>query len=220
MLRNTIPSFFLYLSCLGIACNDNTEKNSSETAEVRKKDSVIDREKAPSAHDLATATNHMLNTIRQTQYTGKTDSDYIRIMQAHQKAAIEMYRLVGASGANEDLKMLAESITSRVVAQNDIVSKIILSGSKNTASDFGTQAVRIIDSLTGKGLAMHGAYLDLDFSTMMVQHHTMGMEVCRLYVKNGKDPQLLEFAKNQIRDYQEDIQQLVKWKQKTYPDTH
>ena len=162
----------------------------------------------------------MLNSIRQTKFTGYTDSDYVQIMKEHQEAAIDMYGLVSASGTNKELQNLATDITTKLESENAVLNKLPLKQGQRDKSDFSIQSVRLLDSLTQEGYAMHGAYIDLDFSTMMMQHHNMGMELSKLYLRNGTNKELISFARKQINSYEQDIQLLRKWKQKYYPDVH
>ena len=81
-------------------------------------------------------------------------------------------------------------------------------------------AVRLFDSLAVNGLPMHGAYLDLDFSTMMIHHHSIGIALCKFFLEKSSQQELKRVAKRIITTNTADMAALRRWKSSHYPDAH
>lgn len=52
---------------------------------------------------------------------------------------------------------------------------------------------------------------DKDFATMMKMHHQSGVDMAKIEVKNGKDPEMKKMAQKIIDSQQEEIKQFETW---------
>ncbi|WP_158070036.1 DUF305 domain-containing protein [Cnuella takakiae] len=166
---------------------------------------------------LAQATNNMLDSLRLNTYTGNTDLDFLHILKKHQLAALEMYQTVMSKGESVELKTIAQNISDHLKMDMDLLDKQVANTNVQEKSDFSEKALMLLDSLTVNGLSMHGAYLDLDFATMMMQHHQNAIALATLYRKYGKNKKLLQFTQKMIAAHKSDITRLRNWKTKNYP---
>jgi uncharacterized protein (DUF305 family) len=55
---------------------------------------------------------------------------------------------------------------------------------------------------------------DKDFAMMMIPHHQGAIDMARLELKYGKDPELLAMAEKIVGDQQKEIEQLKAWQAK------
>ena len=55
---------------------------------------------------------------------------------------------------------------------------------------------------------------DRDFATMMIAHHQGAIEMARIELQYGKDPELRSMAENVIQAQGKEIEQLKRWQQK------
>jgi len=51
---------------------------------------------------------------------------------------------------------------------------------------------------------------DRDFAMMMIPHHQSAVEMARVLVQNGRDPELRQLAEKMIRDQEREIEELRK----------
>ena len=69
-------------------------------------------------------------------------------------------------------------------------------------------------------LNMHGADVDLDFATMMVQHHQGAIDMAKEYLKTAHEPTMKAIAQNIVTSQQKEIKDLNDWKNKHNPGAH
>ena len=55
---------------------------------------------------------------------------------------------------------------------------------------------------------------DKDFATMMIPHHQGAIDMARVQLEHGKDPELRRMAQKIIEDQEREISQLRAWQQK------
>lgn len=211
-------ALLLWIS-LGTACADKQgEPNVVPQAGTEPQKEASRADDTSATRPLAEATNVMLDSLRVIAYTGNADLDYVLIQREHQQAALEMYEALLTRGENEELKAIGQHIITKLEEELCFWNQITISRG-GAPSRFSERALGLLDSLTAGGLSMHGAYLDLDFATMMIQHHSNAMALARLYLPYGKDARLLAFSQKLIASYGKDVEQLRSWKRKYYPGT-
>ena len=52
---------------------------------------------------------------------------------------------------------------------------------------------------------------DRDFAAMMVPHHQGALDMARVYLQEGKDPEMRRMAEKTIQDQEKDINELREW---------
>ena len=209
----------LFWVCLGTACNDKgAERKAGASVEPEPPKDVARVGATSTTRPLAEATNEMLDSLRAIAYTGNADLDYVLIQKEHQQAALEMYETLLTRGKNEELRAIGQQIIIQLKEELRFWNEIAISpGGGAAPSPFSERALGLLDSLTAGGLSMHGAYLDLDFATMMIQQNSNAEALAKLYLPYGKDARLLAFSRKLIASYRKDAEQLQRWKRKYYP---
>ena len=214
MLMRFLRSLFLFLLLVGFvaACNDQNSRDTGP-ATSSSTESEVD-----STFWLGQITNRMLDSLRMKEYTGDSDADYIQIMLIRQRAAVSMYNYVLGKPANSELKAIISKNAQRLLDEIAFLEEKKEQTSRGESSDFATRSISLLDSLTRNGLAMHGAFIDLDFSTMIKQHHENAIALSELYLVHGRDEDLLSFAKKHISLSRTENEKLKAWGEKTFPD--
>lgn len=52
---------------------------------------------------------------------------------------------------------------------------------------------------------------DRDFAAMMIPHHQGALDMSRVYLQEGKDPEMRRMAEKTIQDQEKDIRELREW---------
>jgi uncharacterized protein (DUF305 family) len=60
------------------------------------------------------------------------------------------------------------------------------------------------------GVPMTG-HPDRDFAAMMLPHHQGAVDMARIYLQEGKDPEMRRMAEKTIRDQEKDIREMREW---------
>jgi uncharacterized protein (DUF305 family) len=73
-----------------------------------------------------------------------------------------------------------------------------------------TAASHPADSMQGSSMPMTGD-ADVDFATMMREHHQMALPMARTELKDGKDPAMRRMARHVIDAQTKEIAQFDRW---------
>lgn len=214
-MRPVVVIATIYL--LSLSCRNNSETDLDKPLERHMSGSdTVHSTPSDTIILLAEAVNKMFDSIRNGHYTGNNNFDFIRMMKFHQQAGIEMHAIISKNGQNEELKKISEHIARRIDSIPEISGK---QASKQEKSTFVREIISMVDTLTKNGLAMHGGYLDLDFSTVMIQHHTVTIKISQFYLQKTSDARFAALAKQTISSATHEMETLRKWKAKYYPTT-
>jgi uncharacterized protein (DUF305 family) len=88
-----------------------------------------------------------------------------------------------------------------------------MSAPANTGSSASTQGFRHADETMMKDMSAppYTGDADKDFVTHMIPHHQGAIEMARVELKYGKDPELRKLAKNIIRAQHDEIGFMERW---------
>lgn len=210
-----------YAVCLFMSCKNNTDTGSVQHKTVDTVSGISSRlSNTDTIVQLAKISTAMIDSIRTIPLSGNAESDFAAIMMTHENAAVQMYQVVASGAADSVLKRLARQTAARASDYLNLLQPYYAPPKDTATSWIRNKAIRLFDSLAVNGLPMHGAYLDLDFSTMMIHHHNSGITLCRFFIERGNHQVLRGVAKQIIAANTADIAALKRWKSSRYPDAH
>jgi uncharacterized protein (DUF305 family) len=91
-----------------------------------------------------------------------------------------------------------------------------MSGSANTGSNPSTPAFKEADEKMMKEMSAppYGGNTDKDFVAHMIPHHQGAIDMAKVELKYGKDPDMKRLAKSIIKAQNEEIAYMKKWQAK------
>lgn len=141
--------------------------------------------------------NSMTNDMQSTKISGDPDYDCGTMIKRHITGNVELAKLEIQYGSNAELVQMANEISNRRATELNEIDKFLQQYSPEKRS----QAQR----MQMQSLAMHGAYVDLDFGTLTIQHYKNAISLSRIYLLDGKDSDVIGLANNIINIYSIEI---------------
>lgn len=121
-------------------------------------------------------------------------------------------------GTDTVLKALAHKIIKRQQKEIESLDHFLNTYQPQSTSDLGKKIMAMVDKSKSKTLPMHGAIVDLDFTTMMLLHHLEGVNMAKEYLKNGEAKKVIEVANEIVEIQPQEIEALKKWKNRNHPN--
>ncbi len=170
---------------------------------------------AAKAFTEANAKMHKDMTI---QFSGNADVDFARGMIPHHQGAIDMSEIVLKHGSDPSVKKLANEI---IAAQKKEIAQMGGWLQKNAALPAGPDAAAAAKAFTDVNAKMHkdmtmtfSGKADIDFMKGMIPHHEGAVEMAKVLLQFGKDPELRKLADDVIRTQNEEITMMRDWLRK------
>lgn len=144
--------------------------------------------------------------------TGNNDADFAKMMIAHHKGAVKMAELQIKEGTDKELHSLSNNI---IAAQNDEINLMQkFTGSSDKSPDTQAFSQDLNASMTAmmKKVPIHNN-VDKDFTEQMIPHHQSAVDMANVYLKYGKNPQLIELCNSIVNAQTSEIALMKKWLQ-------
>lgn len=145
-----------------------------------------------------------------TEATGNTtDRAFVAEMIPHHRSAVAMAKIAQKEGTSQFVKTLADDIVrtqkAEIAEMKSIDRKLADAGVKkgDLAMDSRTMGMDM-DPAMLKGATP----FDAKFMQMMVPHHKGAIEMARVELDKGENPQLKELAKNIISAQQREVKEM------------
>jgi len=87
--------------------------------------------------------------------------------------------------------------------------------SQGMSSDYEKDAMKVQKQMMARMQMKPSGSPDKDFVMMMIPHHQGAVDMARLELKYGKDPQLRSMAEKMISDQEKEIAQMQAWQAKS-----
>jgi uncharacterized protein (DUF305 family) len=149
-------------------------------------------------------------------YTGNADTDFARGMVPHHQGAVDMAKTELTYGTDPKMRWLANWIT---VMQNQEIA-VMKRWLETRGYDAPVASPRLsaVEGLKQAGEQMHHNMhipytndTDLDFARGMIPHHAGAVEMARVEIAHGQDPELRQIAWGIIRSQQQEIGYMERW---------
>ncbi|MDB5231271.1 MAG: hypothetical protein JWN76_2076 [Chitinophagaceae bacterium] len=210
---------YVVLAILLISCNNNSSSNTqSDTTSTTKTDSsnqIIDTSKT---NQFGKAMDLSMDSIMISKLTGDADYDFAMMMKYHHDGAVRISNLELINGTDPGIKKIAQKIIEESKKDNALLDSFMNDYKPVSKSAFGTKAMDMMHQSVINGLKVHGGYIDLEFSTLMIQHHEQAIEMAKEYLILGKQKMMKNVAGAILKKEPADIEHLKVWKHKHYPD--
>jgi len=177
--------------------------------------------------DLHKAMTKMMQKMESMKMTGDPDHDFAMMMAEHHQGSIDMSEIIVASGKDQKIKALAQSILDKQPREQEQLR----SHSKPETHDApaahnsgaGTSAAKEKNSFaSGMKKAMEEmksqmtsmkmtGNLDHDFAIMMIPHHQSAITMADAEISYGKDQEIKTIAQKIKSDSQKEIDELKQW---------
>lgn len=168
----------------------------------------------PAAKAFAEASSKMHKEMS-IQFSGNADVDFARAMIPHHQGAIDMSEIALKHGSDPSVKKLANEI---IETQRKEIAQMRAWLQRNTALPPGSDAAAATKAFLDVNAKMHkdmtmtfSGKADVDFMTAMVPHHEGAVEMAKVLLQFGKDPELRKLADEVIRTQNEEITMMRDW---------
>lgn len=139
--------------------------------------------------------------------TGDPDHDFAMMLKMHHQSAVDMSDMEIKQGKNAQVKALGTKIKTNNQKEIKELDQFLSSHKPMSGSSkLGQQGMEIMHS--GKH-SMNGN-VDHDYASMMAQHHQQGIDMARVFLKEGKTEKMKIMANNVIKVQTEEMAELKK----------
>lgn len=177
--------------------------------------------------DLHKAMTKMMQKMESMKMSGDPDHDFAMMMAEHHQGSIDMSQIIAASGKDQKIKALAQSILSKQPREQEQLRSHSKpdthdahtahnSGAGTSASKgdngFASEMKKAMEEMKSQmtGMKMTGN-LDHDFATMMIPHHQSAIDMAEAEISYGKDQEIKAIAEKIKSDSQKEIDELKQW---------
>jgi uncharacterized protein (DUF305 family) len=177
--------------------------------------------------DLHKAMTKMMQKMESMKMSGDADHDFAMMMAEHHQGSIDMSEIIVASGKDQKIKALAQSILSKQPREQEQLRShskpdthdahaAHSSGAGTSASKgdngFVSEMKKAMQEMKSQmtDMKMTGN-LDHDFATMMIPHHQSAVDMADAEISYGKDQEIKTIAEKIKSDSQKEIAELKQW---------
>jgi uncharacterized protein (DUF305 family) len=168
----------------------------------------------PAAQAFAAA-NAKMHKDMAVPLTGNADVDFARGMIPHHQGAVDMAEIVLKFGKDAEVKALATAV---IAAQKTEIAQMQGWLSRNAAAAPGPRAEQVKKAFEAANARMHAdmdlpssGSADRDFMLGMIPHHEGAIEMAKIQLRHGADPEMRKLARDVVRSQSEEVASMLDW---------
>jgi uncharacterized protein (DUF305 family) len=160
---------------------------------------------------------HRMHQAMNITYTGQVDSDFVRGMVPHHQGAVDMAHTVLEYGNDANIASLARWIISSQETEIGYMGRWIerRAAEKPVANGYDTKAVDDfkagMETMHSKMMIGYSGDADKDFVCGMIPHHQGAIDMAKVELRSGRDPEMLALARGIIQSQSSDIARMHRW---------
>lgn len=173
---------------------------------------AVPSDPASQAFAAANAKMHKDMAIR---FSGNADADFVRGMIPHHQGAVDVSEIVLKFGKDAEVKKLATEI---IAAQKTEITQMRAWLAKNPSPAPGHGAAMATKAYDDINARMHKdmnvpltGNADRDFIAGMIPHHEGAVEMAKVLLRHGADPELRKLAQDVVRGQSAEIVMMIGW---------
>ena len=171
-------------------------------------------EKIFPVNEMVTLMDDMMVKMHDQTPSRNNNADFATMMIAHHVGAVEMSELLLKKGKDPILKSFAEEV---IAAQNTEIEQMKnFQNTREISTDYEKFQQALNQSMAAmmdKNIKVHDD-IDKDYAQQMIPHHKSAVEMAEVYLKFGKQPELLKLSKSIVNEQNKEIAELEMWLQK------
>lgn len=140
--------------------------------------------------------------------TGDADHDFASMLKMHHQGAVDMVAAYKPQGKNAAMKAIAERIGTMNKKEIGELTAFLAKHRRSANSKYAHQAMQMMHK--GGSQPMNGN-ADRDFASMMIQHHQMGVDMAKAFLKEAKTEEMRKMAQKVVDAQTKDIQDMKAW---------
>lgn len=204
-------AFFL-LSC------DSTNTDRSKTdvenplVENPPKDSTKENG-MPVDHEMFNIMKTMVDKVNQMSIATDLDLNFVNAMIIHHQAGIDLAQIEIAKGQNEEMKAMARDFIASQTTEIKKLKELLHHHKPEVSADQSqTEIHAAMNEMMYKlKKVIVTGNTDKDFAMLMIPHHENAVDIAAEEVINGHHVQFKLFARDMIREKNEEIGELKDW---------
>ncbi len=159
--------------------------------------------------------NHSMMQKNNLDLKGDPDFDFASLMQIHHKNGLAIANEEIKYGSDTTMRNLAEKIKEG--QENDLKELQNFMDTNNPGQTNDSFLKEIKANLqktkdeTEKSSGMSGNF-DKDFANLMLLHHRQGLDIAKIEIKYGKNPDMKKLAQNIVKHQDDEMKQLEAYK--------
>ena len=157
--------------------------------------------------------DNMMKSMMMTP-SGIPDQDFAKGMIPHHQAAIDMAKVEKQFGKDPDMLKLADAV---IAAQTGEISFMTdwLGKSKLTAADAVPDSAKsngaVMNTMMKNMMVPYTGNADVDFAKGMIPHHQGAIDMAKVVLQYGKDPEIKKLAEGVVAAQEGEIAMMQQW---------